>query len=733
MVYVDFEYNRSADPDMGLVCCCLRVDDGKIEKYWLYDGSDRDRLVRRIDELDSHTFVGFAIQLAECRCFVALGLDPRQFKWFDLFSEFRWLSNADDRYSYGYFTYTPNPAATPVPVYRIKPSRRIVKRMSTELEEEIKEEQKEECESESVMRGIRCVTSPCDQSLLSVEYFFGLLDTSQVIEDIEVKKTTRKRIIDDDDLEGHRDEILDYCGSDIHLLGLLTERMGNEVDMVMHEGHLFVDRGRITEIRLADTTTLEEFRHSLGMWCARNARYAMRGIPLNKEKLDAVIKAGPYLTTETQLDFNREHPDSPLYRIGASCKDLMKAKMLKSKSPYRDMDITWDSGLFADIVKKVEEVGGIKWKRTAKGTYASDSDYLKEMDEGFGLIHDVKKHKDALTAVKSIVPDDDGGIGMMKFIGSDNRQRPWYNPYGTKTGRNAPKATGYIFLQPKWMRLLVDPPKGHWNADLDAHSQEVAIAAAVYNDNNKRKVYLSPDVYIQYAQLCNAYPPDRPILDEKERESEENRWFKEEGWGQVRKAYKSGFLGMQFGMGGSKLRQRVLLTLPEESRDMIDEDWGNRFVEEYHQTFAAEFRCSSELKMLYQSEHKGLMLPDGWRMGPDEDNILTVGNFPVQGTGAVILRRCCELCDEAGVRIYATLHDAISITGKDENMERDIEKARECFRQAGEDILGENLMIIGEPEIVRHGDNWIHDDKVPGVWNAMASRHFPQYVLPSDV
>lgn len=101
----------------------------------------------------------------------------------------------------------------------------------------------------------------------------------------------------------------------------------------------------------------------------------------------------------------------------------------------------------------------------------------------------------------------------------------------------------------------------------------------------------------------------------------------------------------------------------------------------------------------------------------------------VQGTGAVILRKCCELCDEAGLKIYATLHDAISITGKVANMESEIATASECFRKAAEEVLGEDLMKVGNPEIVKHGDVWLHDSDAKPRWNAMASKYFKEFVI----
>ena len=100
-VYIDFEFCHPDEVDMGLICCALRLDRGSIERYWLLDGSDKDKLVSRILELEDCTFVAYNVDMAEGRCFRALGLHPAKFKWNDLMLDWRWLRNGDDRYAYG--------------------------------------------------------------------------------------------------------------------------------------------------------------------------------------------------------------------------------------------------------------------------------------------------------------------------------------------------------------------------------------------------------------------------------------------------------------------------------------------------------------------------------------------------------------------------------------------------------------------------------------------------------
>lgn len=727
---IDFEFHCPSNPDMGLVCAALSVDGGEIEKYWLLDGSDNQKLHDRLIDLAENdaSFSAYAVQLAEGRCFRALGLDPRRFRWHDLYSEWKWLRNGDNRYLYGDVIVTEN-GKNPYVAVSVPPEVKITKRMTREEEQSAKLLNDAACKMKADKTGKRVVNNQSGESLLDCEYFLGVIDEDTVLADKAVKNDVRNFIIAGQDLESRKQEILDYCASDIKLLYELDLKIGEHMAKVMDEPHINVQLGKVrTDFKANKYFTLEELREEIGSWAARNAMYAMRGIPLNKDRLEAVKRSGPLIRQEEQLRWNETHPEYPLYRIGKSAKALSLLKTMRKKSPYLDMEVTEDSDLFADAAMRISKAGKFQWKKTPAGAFAKDSDYLKELDDG-GLIHDIRKHKDSIKALKSISPEDDGTYKIDRFIGSDFKQRPNFNPYGTKTGRNAASATSFLFLMPKWMRLLINPREGRYICDLDAHSEEVAIAAALYNDENKREVYRSADVYMKYAQLAGAYPKDKPILTENERESE--KWFKEEGWTQVRKIYKGGFLGMQFGMGGASLERRVRLSLPEEKRDEIFEGWGDNFVDNYRSLFSNETECVTKVRQAYSNQKKGIMLQDGWRLGPDDPNILAVGNFPVQGTGAVILRRCCELCDAEGIQIYATLHDAISFTGKLENMEREIETARECFRRAAEDILGENLMVIGNPEIIRHDENWIHDPSVPGTWNSMAEKYFPEFVLPT--
>ena len=87
---------------------------------------------------------------------------------------------------------------------------------------------------------------------------------------------------------------------------------------------------------------------------------------------------------------------------------------------------------------------------------------------------------------------------------------------------------------------------------------------------------------------------------------------------------------MQFGMGGASLERRVRLSLPEEKREEIYDGWGDKFVNDYRALFNSESRCVNAIKQAYSDYGRGVMLQDCWRIGPDDPNILSIGNFPAQ-------------------------------------------------------------------------------------------------------
>ena len=106
-------------------------------------------------------------------------------------------------------------------------------------------------------------------------------------------------------------------------------------------------------------------------------------------------------------------------------------------------------------------------------------------------------------------------------------------------------------------------------------------------------------------------------------------------------------------------------------------------------------------------------------MGPDNPSVLSAGNVPIQGLGSVILREACRELDKAGYKVIATLHDAVTLYADEKDAEEVAEKAKAIMEKAAENVLGESGMRVGEPEILHHGEIWLHSERAVKDWEKL--------------
>jgi hypothetical protein len=90
-------------------------------------------------------------------------------------------------------------------------------------------------------------------------------------------------------------------------------------------------------------------------------------------------------------------------------------------------------------------------------------------------------------------------------------------------------------------------------------------------------------------------------------------------------------------------------------------------------------------------------------MWGDNDNFRSVANFPVQGEGAVILRRAVALLQDKNINVIATVHDSIVIEYKVENTDIVLPIFKECMIQGFDDVMKN----FGKTSPIRvDGDAW---------------------------
>jgi len=107
---------------------------------------------------------------------------------------------------------------------------------------------------------------------------------------------------------------------------------------------------------------------------------------------------------------------------------------------------------------------------------ASDSGLLKTDKDTFKERASLYPEVAALHELKST-------LGLMKreslSIGHDGRNRCSLHPFRSKTGRNQPSASRFIFSAPSWMRSFVKPAPGRAISYIDYEQQEFIVGAAL--------------------------------------------------------------------------------------------------------------------------------------------------------------------------------------------------------------------------------------------------------------
>ena len=102
MLFIDFEFRGVTEKHLDLVCNVTLDDaEGVPKKFWLHDDSGSQSVLKSYLLFNKHKTIVAYNAIAEARSFISMGLDPLEFKWIDLFLEYRCLTNHNDELGYG--------------------------------------------------------------------------------------------------------------------------------------------------------------------------------------------------------------------------------------------------------------------------------------------------------------------------------------------------------------------------------------------------------------------------------------------------------------------------------------------------------------------------------------------------------------------------------------------------------------------------------------------------------
>jgi DNA polymerase I len=244
-----------------------------------------------------------------------------------------------------------------------------------------------------------------------------------------------------------RREVLDYCQTDVDVLGPLLARM----------------LPWITRRPLGLGQALLRGRYTQAV-----ARMELTGVPIDVPTLERI----------------RTH------------RDAIKLGLIRQVD--RDYGVYDEATFKVDRFEALLHRRGVAWPLTDTGRPSLADETFRDMCRLHPWLLGLKDLRHFVDKLKL----------ERLTVGADGRNRFAVMPFGTKTGRNAPAQNGWVFGPSRWVRFLIKPPRGRALAYIDWSSQEVAIAAVLSGDAALLDAVQSGDPYLTFAKMAGLAPPD---------------------------------------------------------------------------------------------------------------------------------------------------------------------------------------------------------------------------------
>jgi hypothetical protein len=322
---------------------------------------------------------------------------------------------------------------------------------------------------------------------------------------------------------------------------------------------------------------------------------------------------------------------------------------------------------------------GIPWPLLESGNLALDDETFRQQARAYPVVSPLRELRSALSDLRL----NDLAVGL------DGRNRTILSAFRSRTGRNQPSNSKFIFGPSVWLRGLIKPPPGFGVAYVDWRQQEFGIAAALSGDEAMQAAYLSGDPYLALAKQARAVPADAT----------------KETHGPQRELFKQCVLGVQYGMEARALAMRIAQPAIV-ARDLL------RTHHETYRNFWAWSDAALDTAMLHGSLHTVF----GWHVHVGENpNPRSLRNFPMQANGAEMLRIACCLATERGIEICAPIHDAVLICAPLDRLDADITAMRAAMAAASRAVLG-GFELGTDVHVVRYPDRYM-DERGRVMWD----------------
>lgn len=324
----------------------------------------------------------------------------------------------------------------------------------------------------------------------------------------------------------------------------------------------------------------------------------------------------------------------------------------------------------------------IPWPLLPSGQAKLDADTFKEMGTRYPEVQTMAYAKKLR-----------GQVREHEFpVGEDGRLRCMLAPFGSDTGRNQPSNSKFIFGASAWLRSVVAAPAGKVLAYVDYSAQEPAIAGYLSSDTAMMDDYRSGDPYMAFAVRAGAVP------DGATKETHPNE----------RATYKVAALAVQYGMREESLAKKLGISI-SAARRLITQ----------HQASYPAYWCWRQAVIDTVICGGSVSTSFGWqRKGRSKDSGTSIANFPVQATGAEILRVAIIALEEAGHRVVAPVHDAVLVELDEDGWEEELAEVRQLMSRAAA-AVAPSIEIPTDVELVMPGQNYM-DKRGAKFWELVA-------------
>jgi hypothetical protein len=325
---------------------------------------------------------------------------------------------------------------------------------------------------------------------------------------------------------------------------------------------------------------------------------------------------------------------------------------------------TFKSDRFAEFL----EQEGLPWPRLASGALDLADATFRQMARIRPRLSELRELRHALAKLR---------LTDLK-VGSDGRNRCLLSPFQSKTGRNQPSTSKFIFGSSVWLRGLIRPEPGRAIAYLDWSGQEYGIAAAVSGDEAMMADYASGDPYLMFAKHLHLVPADATKKTHPE----------------IRESFKVALgLGAMYGAG------------PQTVATMIGQPTAYAvYLLQRHREKYARFWAWRDAAVDHALLTGRLWTVFGWAIHVEGGaNPRSLANFPMQANGAEMMRLACILVTEAGINLCAPVHDALLIEGPATEIDDLVGETRRLMAQASRTVLGGFELRTGVEKVVYPG------------------------------